>query len=318
MSSPKANLIHSVLLARASIEAAAGQIAPLVRRTPTIDVEIDTPSGPVEVVCKLESLQVTGSFKPRGAAFSLLSTDAEEVVACSGGNHGLAVAYVAHRLGKTATIVVPKSAAVTKVEAMRAYGATVVQHGDIPAEAFVVAEELCAQRNLPLIHPYDQVPTIIGQGTLGLELLEQAPPVTHWLVAVGGGGFPAGVALAFDGTGVVAVPIEPEGCPSLYEAQRFGGPVPTRAEGIARTSLGPPSLGALAWDVLSPRVGPCTLVTDEQILDAQRWLWRELRLVAEPGGAAALAALRSGRWTPPADARVGVVICGGNADTLPV
>jgi threonine dehydratase len=173
-----------------------------------------------------------------------------------------------------------------------------------------------AERGWPLVHPYDQPATVEGQGTLGLELLQDAPEVTHWLVAVGGGGFPAGVALALDGRAEV-VPVEPEGCPSLAEAQRAGGPVPTRAEGIARTSLGPPSLGELPWAVLAGRVGPCRLVTDDDIAAAQRWLWREARVVAEPGGATALAALLSGAWSPPAGTRVGAVVCGGNADDLP-
>lgn len=268
------------------------------------------------MVLKLECLQVTGSFKPRGAMNSLLSSGAGAVVACSGGNHGLAVAWAAARLGRRAVVVVPESAAATKVAAMARLGAEVVQHGDVPAAAFERAAELVAERGWPLVHPYDQPATVEGQGTLGLELLEDAPDVTHWLVAVGGGGFPAGVALALAGRAEV-VPVEPEGCPSLAEAQRAGGPVPTRAEGIARTSLGPPSLGTLPWAVLADRVGPCRLVTDDDIAAAQRWLWREVRIVAEPGGATALAALASGAWTPPPGARVGAVVCGGNADELP-
>jgi threonine dehydratase len=298
------------------IAAARARIAGHVRRTPVLAVDVDTPTGPRPVVLKLECLQVTGSFKPRGAVNSLLSSGAGAVVACSGGNHGLAVAWAARRLGRRAVVVVPASAAATKVAAMHRLGAEVVQHGDVPAEAFHRAAEIVSERGWPMVHPYDQPATVAGQGTLGLELLEDAPEVTHWLVAVGGGGFPAGVALAVEGrTEVVAV--EPEGCPSLHEAQRAGRPVPTRAEGIARTSLGPPSLGALPWAVLADRVGPCHLVTDDDIAAAQEWLWREVRVVAEPGGATALAALRSGAWVPPSGARVGAVVCGGNADELP-
>jgi threonine dehydratase len=306
---------------RPGIERAATEIAGLVRRTPTITVQAPTPSGPVPVVMKLESLQVTGSFKPRGACTSLLRSGATDVIAVSGGNHGLAVAWAAVQLGRRATIVVPTTAAAVKVEAMRRIGADVILHGDVPADAFELAFQLVEERGWPLLHPYDQVPTIEGQGTMGLELIDDAPQVTHWLVAVGGGGFPAGVALALDGHATV-VPVEPIGCPSLFEAQRSGAPVPTRAEGIARTSLGPPSLGALPWEILRSRVGGCTLVDDDAISDAQRWLWREMRVVAEPGGATAFAALQSGRWVPPAhavggDAVVGVVVCGGNADGLP-
>jgi threonine dehydratase len=301
---------------RNDIVDAARRIAGRVRHTPTITVDIPTPSGVVTTALKLESLQVTGSFKPRGAMNSLLLSDSPAVVACSGGNHGLAVAWAAQQLGKRATIVVPRSAAATKVAAMQRTGAEVIQHGDVPAEAFAVAAEIVAERGLPLIHPYDQEPTIAGQGTVGLELLADTPDVTHWLVAVGGGGFPAGVALALDGF-ATAVCIEPQGCPGLYEAQRADGPVGTKAEGIARTSLGAPSLGDLAWDILRDRVGPCVLVTDESIAAAQKWLWDEVRVLAEPGGATALAALLDGSWTPPPGSQVGVVICGGNTDSLP-
>ena len=293
---------------------AAARIAPHIRRTPCITLEVG--GAAVPVVCKLESLQVTGSFKPRGAVNSLLRTDATHVVACSGGNHGLAVAWAAQHLGRQATVVVPASAAATKVAAMRRAGAEVIQHGDVPGEAFLRAEEIVVERGWPLIHPYDQVPTIEGQGTIGLELLDDAPHVTHWLAAVGGGGFPAGIALAIEGRASL-VPIEPEGCPSLFEAQRAGMPVATKAEGIARTSLGPPSLGALPWDILRDRVPTSVLVGDDAIAAAQRWLWNEARIVAEPGGATTVAALLSGAWTPPEGATVGVIICGGNADQLP-
>ncbi len=299
-----------------AVRDAAARIHGHVRRTPVIRAQVPTPEGDRSVALKLESLQFAGSFKPRGAMNSLLLSGAQEVVACSGGNHGLAVAWAAARLGRRATIVVPTSAAATKVDAMRRTGAEVILHGDVPAEAFAVASALVEERGWPMVHPYDQEPTIAGQGTLGFELLADAPEVTHWMAAVGGGGFAAGVVLALDGRSII-VAVEPEGCPSLFEAQRAGRPVTTRAEGIARTSLGAPSLGDLAWSVLATRVDPCTLVTDAAIVDAQRWLWRELRLATEPGGATSLAALMNGAWSPPTGAAVGVIICGGNADTLP-
>jgi threonine dehydratase len=303
----------------AALRSAAERLSGHVRRTPCLDVHVPLPgsAAPLAVTCKLEALQVTGSFKARGAFNSLVQTDAPSVVACSGGNHGLAVAWAARRLGRHAAIVVPTTAATTKLAAMRANGAEVIEHGDVPAEAFVVAEHLVAERGWPLIHPYDQPATIEGQATLGLELLVDAPDVTHWLVAVGGGGLAAGICLAFAGTSATVVPVEPEGCPTLYEAQLAGGPVPARADGIARTSLGAPILGALAWEILGDAVPRSTLVADADIRDAQRWLWDEARIVAEAGGAAALAALLSGAWVPPPGARVGVVVCGGNADALP-
>jgi threonine dehydratase len=298
------------------IHRARERIAPFVRVTPVVEVDIPTPTGFLRTTLKLESLQVAGSFKPRGAFNSLLATDAPSVVACSGGNHGLAVAHAAKALGRHAVICVPTSAAATKVAAMKDCGADVRQVGDVPSEAFAFAEQIVMETGWPLIHPYDQEPTIAGQGTLGLELNDQAPHVTHWLTAIGGGGFAAGVALALcDGATVVAV--EPNGCPTLFDALRHGGPVPTTAAGIARTSLGAPSLGALAWPILQERVGACTLVTDADIAAAQRWLWSSMRLVAEPGGATGLAALMSGAWELPTNSTAGVVVCGGNADSLP-
>lgn len=305
------------MITRQDIAAAAERIAPFIRRTPVLTVEVPSPAGPVPVVLKLESLQFTGSFKPRGAFNSLLQLDSRDVIACSGGNHGLAVAHAAQVLGKRALIVVPRSAARTKVEAMKACGAEVILAGDVPADAFAEAGRQVAARGWPLVHPFDQESTIAGQGTLGLELLEQARAVTHWLAAVGGGGFPAGLALAMEGEAEV-VPVEPAGCPTLFAAQAAGAPVQVKAEGAARTSLGAPMLGRLPWELLEDRVGPTALVGEEAILDAQRWLWREVKVVAEPGGATALAALMSGAWVPPEQAVVGVVVCGGNADALPV
>jgi threonine dehydratase len=305
------------VITRADIASAAARIAPHIRRTPVLAVEVPTPSGVRSVVLKLECLQVTGSFKPRGAFNSLLQLEADRVIASSGGNHGLAVAHAARTLGRQALIVVPTSAARIKVEAIKVCGGEVIQIGEAPAAALAEAERLSAELGLPLVHPFDQAPTIAGQGSLGLEMREQAPQVRHWLVAVGGGGMPAGVAVALEGFGS-AVPVEPEGCPTLFEAQRAGRPVPVKAEGAARTSLGPPILGGIPWEMLKDRVGATALVSEAAIVDAQRWLWHAVKVVAEPGGAVALAALMSGAWTPPDDGPVGVLVCGGNADALPV
>lgn len=300
---------------REQIVQAAARIGPFVRRTPLLELDIPTPRGLRRVIAKLELLQVMGSFKPRGAFSSLLSSGATEVLACSGGNHGLAVAYAAHVLGRRATIVVPTSAAANKIATMRQLGAEVLEHGDVPGDAFVLAETLAAERGWPIVHPYDQEPVVAGQGTLGLELLEQAPQVRRWLVAVGGGGFAAGVALAL-GSAAELIPIEPEACPTLFAAQQAGRPVPAPASGVARNGLGPPSIGAVPWSILST-AARSVLVSDAAIVQAQRWLWREARLVAEPGGATGLAALLAGVWVPPDDAPLGLVLCGANADALP-
>lgn len=286
-----------------------------LRLTPVMAVELPTPRGPRSVILKLESLQVTGSFKPRGALNSLLQITEADVLACSGGNHGLAVAWAAARLGRRAHIYVPETAAQSKVEAMRTLGAHLHLVGQVPADAFQAAEARRAETGWPLIHPYDQVPTVAGQGTLGLELLDQAPQVQRWWVAVGGGGFPAGVALALDGRASLQ-PVESEGCPGLFEAQRAGHPVPVKAEGAARTSLGAPSLGTVPWSILRDRAEATVLVSEQALADAQRWLWTHLRLGVEPGGAVTVAALMQGAAEGPEP--VGAVVCGGNVDALPV
>lgn len=300
----------------ADLQLAHARLRPFLRRTPLLDLGVPTPAGPRTVTFKLELMQHTGAFKIRGAFNALLQLEAPHVLACSGGNHGLAVAHAASALGKRATLVVPTSAARLKVDFMRRLGADVREVGGTPAEAFAAAEDLRLREGLPLVHPYDQAEVIAGQGTLGLELKREAPGVRAWLLAVGGGGLAAGCSLALEGHAAV-IPVEPEGCPQLAEAQAAGGPVRARAVGVAATSLGPPSLGALPWALLKDRVGPSVLVDDEAILAAQAWLWRTARLVVEPGGAAALAALMTGAWTAPPELPVGVVLCGGNADALP-
>ncbi len=267
-------------------------------------------------MAKLELLQHTGCFKVRGALAALSATDAARVVACSGGNHGLGVAEAARSLGRETIIFLPSDASPLKVAAMKARGADLRMPGPSMEQAFREAEAFASAEGLPLIHPYDQAEVIAGQGTLGLELLEQAPQVRHWLVAVGGGGLAAGLCLALRDQAQV-IPVEPYLCPTLHQAQVVGAPERVAVRGEARTSLGAPRLGALPWEILKRRVGPVVRVTEEAIAAAQRWLWEEARLVAEPGGAAALAGLMSGAYRPPAHVSLGVVICGGNADGLP-
>ncbi len=300
---------------RSLILEARARVQGHLRLTPILEVELPTPQGPRAVVLKLESLQITGSFKPRGAVNSLLQLGEMDLLACSGGNHGLAVAWAAARLGKRAHIYVPTTAAHSKIAAMRALGADLHLVGTVPGEAFAAAEARQAITGWPLVHPYDQEPTVAGQGTLGLELLSQAPEVTRWLVAVGGGGFPAGVALAL-GDQARVIPVEPEGCPGLYAAQQAGHPVPVKADGAARTSLGAPSVGQLAWSILRERAERTVLVDEGAIAEAQAWLWHNLRIGVEPGGAVTVAALMRGAAPEPGP--LGAVVCGGNLDALPL
>jgi threonine dehydratase len=295
------------------VEAARARIAPYLRLTTVMELEVPTPQGPRQVHAKLELLQKTGCFKVRGALSALSALEAPHVVACSGGNHGLGVAQAARDLGRGATIFLPTDAAPAKVAGMKARGAELRMVSEDMGRTFAAAAAWAQEEGLPLVHPYDQAEIIAGQGTLGLELQEQAPRVQQWLVAVGGGGLAAGLALALEGRAEV-IPVEPALCPSLHQAQRHGSPVEVRCSGAARTSLGAPRLGAQPWEILKDRVGPSVLVSEEAILEAQRWLWAEARLVAEPGGAAALAALVSGAFVAPLGEPVGVVLCGGNAE----
>ena len=295
------------------IAGAQAKLRPHLRRTPTIRLEVPTPDGTVAARVKLELLQVTGSFKVRGALHAAMASAAAELVACSGGNHGLGVAHAAKVLGRRATLFLPSDAPRVKVEGLQRLGARLRFEATM-AEAFEAAAAFATARDLPLVHPYDQAEVIEGQGTLGLELREEAPEVRAWAVAVGGGGLAAGLALALEGLAEV-VAVEPETCASLTAAFGAGRPVGISPSGPARSSLGAPRVGALPFEMLRRRVGPPILVTDAELLEAQAWLWREVRLLAEPGACAGLAALRSGRWKPEGPA--GLVICGGHVGGLP-
>ncbi|WBV43075.1 threonine/serine dehydratase [Pseudoroseomonas cervicalis] len=299
----------------AAIRAAAQRIAPWVRRTPLLHLSAAELGTSCDVTLKLELLQASGSFKPRGAFNRMLSNPlpAAGVIAASGGNHGAAVAYAARALGVPAEIYVPEITGPAKLARIRAYGATLVQTGASYDEARQASEARAAETGALLVHAYDQEEVLAGQGTLGLELEEQAPALTHILLATGGGGLIGGVA-AWYGERAEIVSVEPEACPTLYTALREGRPVPVPVGGLAADSLGARQVGALMFGVARRQIGSALLVPDAAIRAAQQALWERCRLVAEPGGATALAALLSGAFRPPEGARVGVVVCGANTD----
>ncbi|MGG5810250.1 threonine/serine dehydratase [Falsiroseomonas sp. CW058] len=301
---------------RTEIEAAAARIAPHVRRTPVMRMAGDDLGLPVPLVLKLELLQVTGSFKPRGAFNRMLSAPvpAAGVATASGGNHGAAVAYAARRLGHRAEVFCPVATPAAKTARIEGYGAVLHRVGAAYDEARVASEARAAETGAMIVHAYDQAEVLAGQGTVGLELEQDAPEATHVLVATGGGGLIGGIAAWYAGRGAQVVSVEPEGCPTLATALREGRPVPCPVGGVAADSLGARQVGALMFAVAKDHVAQAVLVPDEAIRDAQRRLWGALRLVAEAGGATALAALTSGAWTPPAGARVAVVVCGSNTD----
>jgi threonine dehydratase len=293
------------------VRAAADLIAPRVRRTPVLDVEVEGR----RVALKLELLQHSGSFKVRGAFTSVLGAPERphSLVAASGGNHGLAVAHVGRALGIPARIFVPASAPAVKVRAIEERGAEVNLVGATYAEALAASREAGEEPGALVLHAYDAPATVTGQGTLGVELAEQVPDLDTVLVAVGGGGLVSGVALGIDGAARV-VGVEPEACPTLHRAVEEGGPVDVSVGGVAVDALGASRLGSIAWSVVQDRGIDSLLVTDDAITEARRWLWRVVRVAAEPSGATALAALLSGAYVPAEDERVCVVVCGGNAD----
>jgi len=298
---------------RPGIAEAAERIRPWVRRTPVIDVMVPTVRDPVSL--KLESLQYTGSFKARGAFANLVGATVPPagVAAASGGNHGAAVAYAAMRLGHRARIFVPTTSSPAKIARIRAYGADVVVEGERYAVAAKNCEEYVRESGALGIHAYDMAATMCGQGTIGRELEEQAPDIDTVLVAVGGGGLIGGIAAWFGG-GHKVVGVEPETCSALHGAMAAGEPVDVAASGIAADSLGATRVGALMFPIAMSGVDHVALVSDEDIREAQAWLWNEVRLVTEPGGATAVAALLSGAYSAEPGERVAAVVCGANTD----
>jgi threonine dehydratase len=306
--------MNDPIISPAQIRSAYQTIAPYIRRTPIVEVDA-ADFGAVHATpftLKLELLQHAGSFKARGAFTSLLTRKipAAGVVAASGGNHGAAVAYAAKKLNVPAKIFVPSIASPAKIQQINDYGAQLVIGGDRYADALAASEAWVASSGALPIHAYDQRETMIGQGTVGLEFEQQAP-ITTLMVAVGGGGLIAGIAAWFDGR-IKIIAVEPDKAPTLTRALEAGRPVDAEAGGVAADSLAPRQVGQLVFPIVSRHVKQTVLVSDEAILDAQRRLWTALRVVAEPGGAAALAALTSGAYVPSAGERVGVLICGGN------
>lgn len=292
---------------RDDVEAAAARIAGFARRTPVIE------HGPL--VLKLELLQHAGSFKTRGAFNRLLSDDdaPTSVIAASGGNHGAAVAFAAHRLGIAAEVFVPATSPAIKRGNIERWGAAVSVVDGYYAAAQAAADRRQRETGALMIHPYDHPATVAGQGTMGVELSEQLVGFDTLIVAAGGGGFIAGQAAWF-GDDVRIVCVETETTSAVHVAFGAGEPVPVEVSGWAADSLGAPQVGAVPWSVIRRHVDDSVLVTDDDVRRAQRELWDDLRLIAEPGGAAALAALRSGSYVPDPGERVVVAVCGGNCD----
>jgi threonine dehydratase len=299
----------------ADIRDARDRIAPHVRVTPVLEPGPGAFGLDGPVTLKLELLQHTGSFKPRGAFNKMLSSDVPEVgvIAASGGNFGLAVAYAARTLGHRAEIFVPDTSPATKIDRVREQGADVHVVPGFYSEASEAAHERAVSSGALWMHAFDQPEVVAGGGTVGMEIAEQVPDADTVLVAIGGGGLIAGIAAWFRND-VRVLGVEPEACPTMHAALEAGEPVDVAVGGVAADSLGPRRVGAIAFDIARAFVDRVVLVTDEAVRDAQRQLWRDVHVVAEPGGAASLAALLSGAYRPEPNERVVVLLCGANAD----
>jgi threonine dehydratase len=302
-----------------NIRSAYARVRERIRRTPIL--ETDSPvAGAPPLSLKLECLQATGSFKARGAFHNLLTRPAVAAgcATASGGNHGAAVAFAAQKLGMRARVFVPEIASPAKVAKIKAYGAEAMIGGASYAEAQARCDVYVAETGALLIHPYDAVETIAGQGTVALEWEEDLErlglkKLDTVLVAVGGGGLISGVAAWFQG-GVKVVGVEPEGSRALHAALEANEPVDVSVKSLAADSLGAKRVGDLNFDIARTLVSQVVLVEDAAITEAQRRLWAEFSVIAEPGGAAAFAAIASGAYQPERNERVGVLVCGANAD----
>jgi threonine dehydratase len=290
-------------------------IRPHIRRTPVMEVDaadVGLASRPLWL--KLELFQHSGSFKARGAFANLLlrKVPAAGVVAASGGNHGVAVAYAAMRLGIKAKIFLPSVSSPAKIARIRDYGADLTIEGDRYADALAASETWAAQSGAMPVHAFDQDETILGQGTLGMELEQQAPAIDTLLVAVGGGGLISGIAAWYRGR-IKVVGVEPFAAPTLTKALQAGHPVDAEAGGVAADSLAPRRVGERVFPIVKAHVAGVVLVSDEAIVQAQKALWQAARIVAEPGGASTLAALLCGAYRPEPQERIGVIVSGGNS-----
>lgn len=315
----------SDLLTLADVEEAAERIRDTVRRTPLIEV------GPVKsrlvtqdatLHLKLECLQVTGSFKPRGASNKLALTDkqivARGVCTASGGNHGLAVAYVARHAHLPATIFVPSSTPQHKCDKIEAWDAEVVVHGEVWDEANDAAHKTAMARGLVYVHPFADPAVIAGQGTVALEVLADVPDIDTLLVAIGGGGLISGIATAAQALrpSIKIVGVEPTGAPTMFESIKARQLVTLGRIDTTAGTLAPRRTTARNLQIITDTVDRIVLVSDDEMRQAARWLWFELGIAAELSGAATVAALMFGRHRPQAGENVVSLICGAGTDGL--
>ncbi len=295
---------------RDDVREAADRIGPYTRVTPVFATEIN--HRPVTL--KLENLQVTGSFKFRGALNGVIAYNTgAHVVAASGGNHGLGVATAAKIMGLSATVYVPRTTPEAKARRIAAQGARVVRHGEVYADAETAARAWAERSRGSYLHAYDDPAVIAGQGTIGLEIARNAPSCDSVAVAVGGGGLAAGLSVSL-GPDRPLVAVEPEHCNSLHAAFSAGMPVDAPVDSAAASALGASRIGQNAFALLSSGKVQLALVTEREIARAQDLLWEELRLAVEPAAAVPFAAWLDGRVS---GRHPCLVLCGANTDLHP-
>ncbi len=306
------------------IQAAQVRIRTYIRHTPLVEAK------PVkQSICqaqtlylKLECLQICGPFKARGAVNKLLSIPPEQLqrglVTASGGNHGLGVAYAGWLAKVPATIYLPQSTHLAKARILESWGARVIFEGAVWDEANRAALQAAEQQGLNYIHPFADPAVIAGQGTLGLEILEDAPDIDTLLVAIGGGGLISGVSIAARSVkpGMKIIGVEPVGAPTLYESVRAGKVVELPQIATTAGTLAPRRSAAINLEIISKHVDDIVLVTDAEMREAARWLWFEMGVAAELSGAAAVAALLSGKVTPTPSGKVCALVCGSGTDGI--
>jgi threonine dehydratase len=308
----------ATIINRDGIAATWESISPHIRRTPLLEVDAaDFGLAPAPLVLKLEYLQHSGSFKARGAFANLMLREIPKagIAAASGGNHGAAVAYAAQKLQLPARIFVPSISSPAKIARIRGYGADLVVGGDTYADALAACDAYIVASAALSVHAYDQTETLLGQGTIGLELDLQDDSIDTVLVAVGGGGLIGGIAAWYAGRTKV-IGVEPVGAPSLFEALKAGAPVDVSVGGIAADSLGARRAGSLMFPIAQKHIERVVLVDDAAIARAQAALWDVARIAVEPGGATALAALMTGQCIPANGERICVLVCGANTTAV--
>lgn len=311
----------------AAVQAAQRILAGRVRVTPMLRAEPlrQRLCPAAETWLKLECHQISGSFKARGAVSTVLTAleampeqRARGLCTASGGNHGLGVAYAGWLTQTPTTVYLPSSAPVAKLEQIAGWGAHVVVAGTVWDDADLAARRAAEATGMLYVHPFSDPRVIAGQGTLGLEILDQVPDLDVLVVAIGGGGLISGVSLAARARrpGLRIVGVEPVGAPTLHDSVRAGRVIELAEVRTAAGTLAPKQSAAINLAIVQTHVAEIVLVTDDEMRAAARWLWQQVQVAAELSGAAAVAALLAGRVQTAPHERVCAIVCGAGTDGI--